>query len=78
VRRHIKRVSARDPAKVGSVPQYGLCLEEIDELVMAIFEVGNRNLKVFLKFMKPEANQFLSQDNRQRAGVRFESGMVWY
>ena len=47
----------------GSLPQYTLCLEEIDELVATIFRVGGRNPKAFLRFMKPEANQFLTQDN---------------
>jgi hypothetical protein len=47
-----------------SEPQYGLCLEEIDELVVAIFDVAGKNQKVFLNFMKPEAMQFLKQNNQ--------------
>jgi hypothetical protein len=47
-----------------SVPEYALCLEEIDELVTTIFRIAGRNPRAFLQFMKPEANQFLRRDNR--------------
>jgi hypothetical protein len=47
-----------------SVPQYRLCLEDIDELVEMIFRIANRNPAAFLGFMKDEARQVLRQDNQ--------------
>jgi hypothetical protein len=44
-------------------PQYKLCLEDIDELVTAIFKIASRNQKIYLGFMKEEARQFVTREN---------------
>lgn len=47
-----------------SVPPYELCIEEIDELVGAIFVAASRNPKAyFLMVHKPEARQYLVKEN---------------
>jgi hypothetical protein len=48
-----------------SVPEYVLCLEEVDELVAEMFRIGRRNPRSFLIFMKPEANEYLRRENQQ-------------
>ena len=45
-------------------PVYALCLEEIDELVAAIFTAASRNPKAYIgSFFKPEAKEFVIKDN---------------
>jgi len=46
-----------------NVPQYKLCLEDIDELVSEIFRLASRNPTVYLRFLKSEARDFLFRDN---------------
>jgi hypothetical protein len=48
-----------------SVPEYELCLEEIDELVAGLFVAASRDPKVYFQMMmhKPEAKQYLVKDN---------------
>jgi hypothetical protein len=48
-----------------NVRKYKLCLEGIDDLVSEIFRVASRNPKAFLdmRFVKPEAREFLFRDN---------------
>jgi hypothetical protein len=48
---------------VANVPQYKLCLEDIDEVVSVIFKVASRNPHDYLRFLKQEARDFLSRDN---------------
>lgn len=60
----VKAGGAKRKLSAGSLPQYTLCLEDIDELVVEIFRIGNRNRKVFLQFQKSEANQFMTRDNK--------------
>jgi hypothetical protein len=50
-----------------SVPQYNLCLEDIDELVASIFEIAGRNRAVYLRFMKEDAQRYIAQDNNWTA-----------
>ncbi len=46
-------------------PLYQVCLEEIDELVGAIFVAAGRNPKAyFLRLSKPEAREYLIKDNK--------------
>jgi hypothetical protein len=45
------------------VRQYKLCLEDIDELVSVIFRLASRNPIAYLRFLKPEARDFLVRDN---------------
>jgi hypothetical protein len=47
-----------------TVPHYELCLQNIDELVEAIFVVASRNPKAYLRPFKPEAREYLGKDNR--------------
>lgn len=50
---------------VAQVPHYGVCLEEIDELVAAIFQKASRNPKAYLgNMMMPTAQEFLRRDNK--------------
>jgi len=46
------------------VPEYKLCLEDIDELVASIFDIANRNPKVYLRFMKEDAKHYIAQENK--------------
>ncbi len=46
-----------------TVPEYRLCLEDIDELVAAIFRIASRNPAVYLRFMSQEAQHYLVQHN---------------
>ncbi len=53
-----------------TLPQYSLVLEEIDELVSAIFAAASQNPKFHLgKAYKPEAREYLVKDNAVRAFV---------
>jgi hypothetical protein len=58
-----KAGAAMRSSSPGSLPEYVLCLEEIDELVVKILGIANRNPAAFLHFMKPEANEFRGRDN---------------
>jgi hypothetical protein len=45
-------------------PSYDLCLEEIDELVGALFVAASRNPKAYFgRFFKEDAKQYLIKDN---------------
>ncbi len=46
-----------------SMPQYSLCLEEIDELVKAIFNAAGRAPPAYLRFVKSEARDFVNREN---------------
>jgi hypothetical protein len=51
-------------------PQYDLVLEEIDELVEAIFAAASRNLKAYVgRAFKREAHEYIVKDNAVRAIV---------
>jgi hypothetical protein len=51
-------------------PQYNLVLEEIDELVEAIFKTVGRNLKTYVgRAFKREAHEYIVKDNAVRAIV---------
>jgi hypothetical protein len=51
-------------------PQYDLVVEEIDELVAAIFAAASRNPKAYFgAAFKPEAREYLVRDNAVRAIV---------
>jgi hypothetical protein len=65
----ITRVGAAQSSVTGklaaNVPQYKICLEDIDELVLEIFRLASRNPKAHLnmRFAKTEAREFLFRDN---------------
>ena len=46
-----------------SLPQYSLCLEEIDELVKTIFNAASRTPAVYLRFIKSEARDYVNREN---------------
>lgn len=51
-----------------SVPPYTLCLEEIDELVGAIFVAAGRNPRFYFPpSLKPEAKEYLFKENKVSA-----------
>jgi hypothetical protein len=57
-------------ATVPLPPQYNLVLEEIDELVEAIFAAASRNPKAYVgRAFKPEAQDYIVKDNAVRAIV---------
>lgn len=45
------------------VPQYHLCLEEIDDLVATIFRIASRNPDVYLRSMTEDAATYMNRDN---------------
>jgi hypothetical protein len=45
------------------LPVYKVCVEEIDELVAALFRLGSRNPSVFLPHMKEDAKTYVNKDN---------------
>jgi hypothetical protein len=48
-------------------PLYQICLEEIDELVGAIFKAASRNPKAYIgRLFKPEAKEYVIKDNAVR------------
>jgi hypothetical protein len=58
------KLSATSAAAKPKEPNYSLCLEEIDELVAALFVAASRNPKAYLGSMfKPEAKAYLIKDN---------------
>jgi hypothetical protein len=59
-----KAGAAHSFMKGTNVPQYKLCLEDIDELVTVIFDIASRNQKVYLRFLKEEARDFVIRENR--------------
>lgn len=59
----------RSPPFAGSVagvPHYEVCLEDVDELVDAIFVAASRNPKSYLvsMLMKPEAREYVTRENK--------------
>ena len=46
-----------------SVPQYELCVQDIDELVAAIFSAASRNPKAYFQGLAGCAREFLMKDN---------------
>jgi hypothetical protein len=46
-----------------SAPKYELCVEEIDELVAAIFKVSKINPAAFFGWIMPDAKAFMFRDN---------------
>jgi hypothetical protein len=46
------------------VPHYKLCVEDIDELVGAIFTVASRNPKAYLSPIKEDARSYLIKENK--------------
>lgn len=58
-----KTGAAQGRASGQVVPRYKLCLEDIDELVDAIFRFASRNPNAYLRFMKPEASEYVMRDN---------------
>jgi hypothetical protein len=59
-----KAGAAQSFIKGTNVPQYKLCLEDIDELVTVIFDIASCNQKVFLRFLKEEARHFVILENQ--------------
>jgi hypothetical protein len=58
------------PVPTSSLPEYKLCLEEIDELVATIFAAASRNPKAYPgAAFKPEAKEYLMRENAVRAIV---------
>lgn len=45
------------------LPVYKVCVEEIDELVAALFKLASRNPLVFLPHLKDEAKTYVNKDN---------------
>lgn len=45
-------------------PKYELCLQDIDELVEAIFHAASRNPKAYLSMLSDCAREFLTKDNK--------------
>jgi len=62
-----RSASALGSTKVMTVPEYSLCLEDIDEMVAAIFRIASRNPAAYLNFLNPEARRFFSQGNNWTA-----------
>jgi hypothetical protein len=61
------RVTSNDPAP----PTYQLCLEDIDELVRAIFVATSRNPKAYFQgLFKLEAQEYLIKDNKVNGFVK--------
>lgn len=63
-------VSITRPSAAGSsggaaatVPQYGVCLEEIDELVARVYVVASVNPKFFFGGLNKVAKEYLTQEN---------------
>jgi len=52
--------AAQSFVKGTSVPQYKLCLEDIDELVSESFRLASRNPTAYLRVLKYEARDFFS------------------
>jgi hypothetical protein len=50
-------------AQIPDTPQYWLQLGEIDDLIAAILEIGNHNLRPYLR-RSPEAASFVYRENR--------------
>jgi hypothetical protein len=50
---------------IDPLPSYRLCLPDVDELVAAIFTAAGKNTQVYLRFMKPEANEYFGRDNSE-------------
>lgn len=46
-----------------SVPEYKLCVEEIDELAAAIFKIASRNPAVYLPHMTDDAMHYVYREN---------------
>jgi hypothetical protein len=67
----IAKTAASSAAKPPQWPKYTLILEEIDELVGALFEKASRNPKAYFGLMinKPEAKEFLIKDNAVKSLV---------
>src|SRR6266566_319784 len=47
-----------------SEPKYTLCLEDVDELVHAIFKIAGRDVRQYVGIRRAEKEQYLQQDNR--------------
>jgi hypothetical protein len=45
-------------------PKYELCLQDIDELVEAIFVAASRNPKAYLSMLSDCAREFLTKDTK--------------
>jgi hypothetical protein len=45
------------------LPEYRLCLQDIDELVEKLFKIASRNPVVYLRFIKNEANDYVKREN---------------
>jgi len=61
----IRKATAVIPQFAGGYnpPHYMFSLEEIDELVAAIFKVASRNPSAYFHFMKEDARRYLNLDN---------------
>jgi hypothetical protein len=61
----IRAGAATGPASGAPVPQYKLCLEDLDELVAEIFKIAGRNPDAFLRteMMKGDAETYLKRAN---------------
>jgi hypothetical protein len=51
-------------AAAASTPRYELCLEEIDELVAAIFRYAKINPSAFFGWLEPAAREFMHRENK--------------
>jgi hypothetical protein len=59
-------ISKQAPPVVGSSrpePKYELCVQDIDALVGQLFMTASANASAFLRFHKPEAKKFLTDQN---------------
>ncbi len=57
------RVDGSPVSSMPVPPEYTLCLEEIDELVAAIFEKGSRNPKAYLNFITDHGRKYFADQN---------------
>jgi HEPN domain-containing protein len=46
-----------------TAPRYSLCLEDVDEIVRLVFEIGSMNPNVYVFGASPEARRFLQARN---------------
>jgi hypothetical protein len=53
------------PGTTQTVPNYKLCLPDVDELIAAIFAAASLNPEGYLDFKTAEAKEYLARDNNE-------------
>lgn len=66
-------ISIKSPSSTASpigvaaqVPQYNICLEDIDRLTATIFRVASMNPKYFIGYANDATKQWLDEENKER------------